>query len=51
MQLQTAIRKESEGRQFLEFALVSDKAVVRTQIERRDGLVFMRAKRRSFDEI
>ena len=47
MQIQTAIRKQTEGRQFLEFALVSDTAIVRTQIERRNGLVFMRAKRRS----
>jgi hypothetical protein len=32
----------------LEFALVTETAVTRTQIERRDGLVYMRAKRRSF---
>jgi len=48
MELQTAIRREANGSRFLEFALVSDTAVVRTQIERRGPLVFMRAKRRSF---
>ena len=48
MQLQTAIRREENGSRFLEFALVGETAVTRTQIERRGDLVFMRAKRRSF---
>ncbi len=48
MQLHTAISKESKGRRYLEFALVSESAVTRTQIEMRGSLVFMRAKRRSF---
>ena len=48
MQIQTAMRRESGDRQYLEFALLSDTAVTRTQIERRGPLVVMRAKRRTF---
>ena len=48
MQIQTALTKENARSRTLEFASISENSVTRTQIEMRDGLVFMRAKRRSF---
>jgi hypothetical protein len=48
MQLVTALTKESARSRIIEFAALSENAVVRTQIEMRDGLVFMRAKKREY---
>ena len=48
--LQTALTRDTKSSRFLEFATLSDNAVTRTQIERKDGLVFMRAKKRVFKE-
>lgn len=48
MQLQTAITKENATSRYIEFASLQENAITRTQIEMRDGLVFMRAKRRSY---
>jgi hypothetical protein len=48
MQLQTAITRETATARYIEFATLSENAITRTQIELRDGLVFMRAKRRSY---
>lgn len=48
MQIQTAITRETATARFLEFATMQENAITRTQIEMRDGLVFMRAKRRSY---
>jgi len=48
MQIQTAITRETATARFLEFARLEENAITRTQIEMRNGLVFMRAKRRSY---
>jgi len=48
LQIQTAIKKETADARFIEFAKIEDNSVTRTQIEMRGGLVFMRAKRRTY---
>jgi hypothetical protein len=48
MQIQTALTRETATARFLEFVAMQENAITRTQIEMRGGLVFMRAKRRSY---
>lgn len=48
MQLSTAMTRETATSRYLEFATLHENAITRTQIEMRDGLVFMRAKRRNY---
>jgi hypothetical protein len=48
MQIQTALTRETTTARFLEFVAMQENAITRTQIEMRGGLVFMRAKRRSY---
>jgi hypothetical protein len=48
MQLSTAISKQTAHARYLEFATLQENSITRTQIEMRDGLVFMRAKRRTY---
>ncbi len=48
MQVQTAITKESARSRVLEFAKLDENAITRTQIEIKDGIVYMRAKRRTY---
>jgi hypothetical protein len=48
MQIATALTRETKKARFIEFAALQDNAITRTQIEVRNGLVFMRAKRRSY---
>jgi len=46
--LQTAITRTEGRKKFLEFVNLHDMSFTRTQIEHRDGLVFMRAKKRTY---
>jgi hypothetical protein len=48
VQIATAITKQTANARFIEFANVQENSVTRTQIELRNGLVFMRAKRVSY---
>ena len=48
MELQTALTRETATARFIEFATLDNNSITRTQIEMRDGLVFMRAKRRTY---
>jgi hypothetical protein len=48
MQIATALTRETAHARFIEFATLHESALTRTQIEIRDGLVYMRAKRRSY---
>jgi hypothetical protein len=48
MQLSTAITRKTAKARFIEFAFLQDNTVTRTQIEMRNGIVYMRAKRRSY---
>jgi hypothetical protein len=48
-ELQTALVRETKRARFLEFASIGEKAITRIQIEMRDGLVFMRAKKRRYE--
>lgn len=46
--LQTAMTKRVGDSRFIEFASLNDESVSRTQIEFRDGLIFMRTKKRTY---
>jgi len=48
LELQTALTREARGSRYLEFASLGENSVVRTQIEMRGKLVFMRAKKRHY---
>jgi hypothetical protein len=48
VQIMTALTKQTANARFIEFAALQENAITRTQIEMRDGLVFMRAKRRNY---
>lgn len=46
MQIRSLLQKDAGASRYLEIVTIRDDAIVRTQIEVRHGLVFMRAKLR-----
>lgn len=46
--LQSVITKERGASRLLEFAMIEGCTITRTQIEMRNGRIYMRSKRRSF---